>query len=216
MIRIALSLALATTLAFAQCDGSAGGGCGEGMADGPSCEKMEAQGCGQGTQVRFPLMRVNNADDRLMVVRQLVRAKIPLCDFDFEEDVLLLTVAPETQVTLADVEAALPGPFVVDHSRFAMPARTTLMFDGMGCMGCAPDVSAMLASIEGVEVLDVQVGMAEIAVAPDARCSQKLRAKFDESRFTLTGMAWGKSADAAPKEGCCPGAADAKDPVVQD
>ncbi len=193
MRRIAICVALTAALAWAQCDGCEGGG----------CEEVQAPACAQGEVLSFPIAGLKTDADRLALTRQLVRAQLPICDLDFEGNQLKIELAPEAELSLAELEASMgDGPFALDHASFVLPARTLLTVDGMSCMGCASGVEEILVAAEGIEVLRIDLGLAEIQVAGKV-APEKINALFAGSKFSVTGLGWGAAVVAAPAGGCC-------------
>lgn len=65
----------------------------------------------------------------------------------------------------------------------------TLKMDigGMTCGHCVGHVKKALATLEGVEVREVQVGTAVIDYDPAAVSTERIAAALDDQGYTLTG-----------------------------
>jgi copper chaperone len=64
--------------------------------------------------------------------------------------------------------------------------RATLDIDGMSCGHCVKTVRSALEAVSGVEVVDVQIGSAEILVSSDEALEQA-KASVDETGFETVG-----------------------------
>ena len=62
--------------------------------------------------------------------------------------------------------------------------KLNLKIDGMGCEHCIKSVREALEGINGVKVLDVKIGSAEVEVENDSALNE-IREKLDDAGYDL-------------------------------
>ena len=62
--------------------------------------------------------------------------------------------------------------------------KLNLKIDGMGCEHCIKSVREALEGVNGVKVLDVKIGSAEIEAENDSVLNE-IREKLDDARYDL-------------------------------
>lgn len=62
--------------------------------------------------------------------------------------------------------------------------KLNLKIDGMGCEHCIKSVREALEGINGVKVLDVKIGLAEVEAENDSVLN-KIREKLDDAGYDL-------------------------------
>jgi copper ion binding protein len=62
----------------------------------------------------------------------------------------------------------------------------TLPIDGMHCDHCVDRVEEVLADLDGVTVRSVDIGSAEVSVAPDAVSDDEIASALDDAGYALS------------------------------